>query len=149
MAILIENRQDRHTIDNEEIKKKARVILEALGCPEGELSILIVGDHEMAELNRRYLARSGPTNVIAFAMHEGPFGHISPNLLGDVVISLDTAGREAQKASITTEVRFDQLLIHGILHLFGFDHEHTSEDAETMRKKEKELLKLLRPGKES
>jgi len=80
---------------------------------------------------------------MAFAMHEGPFGDISPNLLGDVAICVDAASREARDMAITTEVRFDQLLIHGILHLFGFDHERGGEDGETMRKKEEELMKLL------
>jgi len=75
-------------------------------------------------------------------MQEGPFGHINPKLLGDVVISLDTAAREAQHAGITTESRFDQLLVHGILHLFGFDHKKT-EQAKAMRIKEEQLIKLL------
>lgn len=143
MEILIEDRQDRYRIAHEEIKKKAKTILNALECHDGELSILIVDDPEIARLNKTYLGRSGPTNVIAFSMREGPFGKINPNLMGDVVISLDTAAREAQDASISVESRLDQLLIHGILHLFGFDHEKTSEQAKAMRMKEEQLLKLL------
>lgn len=112
-------------------------------CPDGELSILVVGDRHIAELNKTYLGRSGPTNVIAFPMQEGPFGQINPNLLGDVVISLDTAAREAQDAGLSLESRFNELLIHGILHLFGFDHEKTPEDAERMANKTEELLELL------
>ena len=143
MEILIEDRQDRYRIAHEEIKKKAKTILNALECHDGALSILIVNDPEIAKLNKTYLGRSGPTNVIAFSMQEGPFGQINPNLLGDVVISLDTAAREAQDATMSVESRLDQLLIHGILHLFGFDHEKTSEQAKAMRMKEEELLKLL------
>ncbi len=143
MEILIEDRQDRYRIAPEEIKKKAKTILNALECHDGELSILIVNDPEIAKLNKTYLGRSGPTNVIAFSMQEGPFGQINPNLLGDVVISLDTAAREAQDAGISVESRLDQLLIHGVLHLFGFDHDKTSEQAKAMRMKEEELLKLL------
>jgi probable rRNA maturation factor len=119
-------------------------MLEALGFPDGELSLLIVGDGEMAELNERYLGRSGPTNVIAFAMHEGAFGEITPNLLGDVVISADAAQREAQDMCVTMEDRFDQLLIHGVLHLFGFDHEGTTNGAEAMQRQEEALFRLLR-----
>lgn len=111
--------------------------------PDGELSILIVDDPEIAKLNKTYLGRSGPTNVIAFPMQEGAFGQINPNLLGDVVISLDTAAREAREDSISVESRFDQLLIHGILHLFGFDHEKTSEQTEEMTIKEEQLLAML------
>ncbi len=100
-------------------------------------------DPEIAEINEFYLGRSGPTNVIAFPMQEGPFREINPNLLGDVVISLDTAAREAQQDRISVESRFDQLLVHGILHLFGFDHEKTPEQAKDMMIKEEKLLKLL------
>jgi len=114
-----------------------------LECPDGELSILIVDDPEIAGLNKRYLNRSGPTNVIAFPMQQGPFRQITPNLLGDVVISIDTAAREAQEAGISVESRLDQLLIHGILHLLGFDHEKTPEEANRMDRKAEELLELL------
>ena len=143
MEILIEDRQDRYGISHEEIEEKAKRLLNALECPDGELSILIVGDIEIARLNKIYLSRSGPTNVIAFPMRNGSSPQINPNLLGDVVISLDTAAREARHAGISVETRFDQLLIHGILHLFGFDHEKTSQQANAMRAKEKELLALL------
>ena len=146
MKLWIENRQKKQKIDLRMVKKIARETLNALGSPDGELSILIVSDQEIADLNKTYLDRSGPTNVMAFPMQEGPFGDITPKLLGDVVISLDTAAREAQQAGMTTESRFDQLLVHGILHLFGFDHDKTAEGAKAMRIKEKELLKLLYPS---
>jgi probable rRNA maturation factor len=146
MEILIEDRQNRLRIDHDKVEQKAKDILNALESPDGELSILIVTDQEMAELNRTYLNRSGPTNVMAFPMQAGPSGNITPTLLGDVVISLETAAREAEQAGITTEYRFDQLLIHGILHLFGFDHDKTAEGARAMRIKEEELLTLLCPS---
>lgn len=114
-----------------------------MGSPDGELSVVIVDDEEMATLNRTYLDRSGPTNVIAFAMREGLFAEVNPNLLGDVVISVETARQEARQSGISDELRFDQLLVHGILHLFGFDHERNSEEAEEMQAKEQELMKLL------
>lgn len=113
-------------------------------CPDGELSILLVDDSRIAELNKAYLGRSGPTNVIAFPMQEGQFDNINSYLLGDVVISMETADREGKIGGITTEERFNELLIHGILHLFGFDHEETSEEAEKMEAKERELQELVR-----
>jgi probable rRNA maturation factor len=143
MEILIKDRHTRHRIPHDEIERKAAIILKALGVLDGELSILIVDDLQITELNEAYLDRPGPTNVIAFPMQEGPFGDIQPQLLGDVVISLDTAAREAQDADITTESRFDQLLVHGILHLFGFDHDNTAQESEAMRLKEEQILKLL------
>ena len=114
-----------------------------MDCPDGELSLLIVDDPRIERLNRDYFNRHGPTNVIAFPMRAGEFAHITPQLLGDVVISVETAAKEAQNSGISTEERFMQLLVHGILHLFGYDHEATEQQAHTMEKKSDELLKLL------
>ncbi|MCP4373734.1 MAG: rRNA maturation RNase YbeY [Deltaproteobacteria bacterium] len=122
---------------------KAQAILNALGSPEGELSILVVDDSEIKILNKNYLNRCGPTNVIAFPMKTGDFSDINPQLLGDVVISIETAGREAFQSEISTEKRFAQLLVHGILHLFGFNHEKNKQAARKMEKKSDELLMLI------
>ena len=111
--------------------------------PDGEISILVVDDPQIEKLNQQYLKRQGPTNVIAFAMREGEFSHVTPNLLGDVVISADTAAREAQDCGIRPERRFDELLIHGILHLFGYDHEDSADEARRMEEKSRELLELI------
>jgi probable rRNA maturation factor len=114
-----------------------------LGFPDAELSILIVDDQQISQLNRQYLNREGPTNVIAFSMRQGQFSDIAPNLLGDVVISADTAQREAQSVGISMQDRFDQLLIHGTLHLLGYDHENTEAEARKMEEKANELFQLL------
>jgi probable rRNA maturation factor len=116
-----------------------------LDSPDAELSVVIVGDDEIAGLNQTYLNRQGPTNVIAFAMREGAYADISPQLLGDVVISIETAYREGQEAGIDPLKRFDQLLVHGILHLFGYDHKTDESDAAKMEEKSEELLKLIAP----
>jgi len=113
-----------------------------LDCPDGELSILIVDDFQIKILNKKYLNRSGPTNVIAFPMREGAFSNISPDILGDVVISIETAQKEGRMSGLSVKERFTQLLIHGILHLFGYDHEKSSRQAEEMENKSKELLNL-------
>jgi probable rRNA maturation factor len=115
-----------------------------LDCPEAELSILIVDDQQIAQLNLQYLNREGPTNVIAFPMRQGPYSDIAPNLLGDIVISADTVEREAKNAGISTQDRFDQLIIHGTLHLLGYDHEHNASEAGKMQQKEKELLEKIK-----
>ncbi len=127
----------------EKIRKKAQVILNALGSPESELSIVIVGDSEIASLNSEYLHHEGPTNVIAFPMQEGEFSGINPGLLGDVVISIDTAEKESKVAGMDIEKRFDELLVHGILHLFGYDHVTDEGEAQIMEEKSHELLSLL------
>jgi probable rRNA maturation factor len=114
-----------------------------LDCPEGELSILLVDDAQIAVLNKDYLKREGPTNVIAFPMREGPFPDISPDLLGDVVISVETAQKESELAGISMEERLIALMVHGILHLFGYDHETSEKDAQEMARKNRELLDLF------
>lgn len=114
-----------------------------MGSPEAELSILLVGDEEIAALNRTYLNREGPTNVIAFPMQEGEFSDISPRLLGDVVISVDTAHKEAAAAGMPIGQRVAELLVHGVLHLFGYDHEAADSDAASMERRSRSLLQLL------
>ncbi len=76
-------------------------------------------------------------------MQEGDFSNITPQLLGDVVISVETAQKEARLGGITMEERLYQLLIHGILHLFGYDHEKTDTEAHAMEIKTEELLDLI------
>lgn len=125
------------------MRTKTKAILDALEFPDGELSILILDDEGISELNREYLNRQGPTNVIAFPMLEGDFSDISPQLLGDVAISVETAEREAGQAGISFDERFTQLLVHGILHLFGYDHENTEEEAARMEEKTNEILSVL------
>ncbi len=143
MEVLIDNRQSRQKISLKKIKQTVQVILDALDCPDCEISILIVDDPQIEELNQQYLNRQGPTNVIAFAMREGEFSDLSPHLLGDVVISTDTAAREAQMAATSTEQRFNELLVHGILHLMGYDHEASEDDARVMEDKSRELIDLI------
>ena len=143
MEVLIDNRQSRHKISLKKTEQTVQVILDALDCPDSELSILIVDDPQIEELNQQYLDRQGPTNVIAFAMREGDFSDLSPHLLGDVVISTDTAAREAKNAAMSFEQRFNELLIHGILHLLGYDHETDEEEARIMEAKSRELMILI------
>ena len=76
-------------------------------------------------------------------MREGPFGDLNPHLLGDVVISTDTAASEAQGTDITAETRITELLIHGILHLFGYDHENDDAEARRMEQKSDELMTVV------
>ncbi|MFH1077085.1 MAG: rRNA maturation RNase YbeY [Pseudomonadota bacterium] len=134
-------------MNEKKLKKKAKNILSALACPDAELSILIVDDLQIAELNKAYLKKSGPTNVIAFPMQEGEFNAINPALLGDVVISIETANQEALNSDMKLEKRLDELLIHGVLHLLGFDHEKTRGEAKRMEEKAKYLMEILKQKK--
>ncbi|HJV34382.1 rRNA maturation RNase YbeY [Geomonas sp.] len=126
------------------MRKVAQRILDALGCPEAELSVTIVGDRSIRTLNRDYLGRDKSTNVISFAMQEGEFGSINPDVLGDVVISADTAAREAEEAGESFLSRLYFLLLHGILHITGYDHERSGEaEALRMEAKEREIFAML------
>jgi len=126
------------------MRKTAQAILNALDCPKGELSILVVDDRQIEKLNTQYLHRKGPTNVIAFPMRNGAFPNITPHLLGDIVLSVDTAQKESTLAGVSTEKRLYQLLVHGILHLFGYDHEASEKDARLMESKSHALFNLVK-----
>jgi len=83
--------------------------------------------------------------VISFSLREGEFGGLTPNLLGDVIISADTSAREAELGGMQPFERLSFLLMHGILHLCGYDHERSGADeAARMVKKEKELFRILK-----
>ena len=115
-----------------------------MGYPDHELSLLIVDDPQIEIINREYLQHEGPTNVISFAMQEGEFSQVSPFLLGDVVISADTAEKEANLSGISFRQRLIELLIHGMLHLVGFDHEQDEAKAQIMETKSRNLLERVR-----
>jgi probable rRNA maturation factor len=105
---------------------------------------VLVDDRQIGAMNLRFLNRKGPTNVIAFPMREGRFSHLTPTLLGDVVISVDTAYQEARAAGLELEQRLTQLLVHGILHLCGYDHEQDAAEARRMAAKSRALLAKIR-----
>ena len=119
-----------------------------MGCRSHEISILITDDLRIQELNRTYRGIDTPTNVLSFPMQEGEFSDITPGLLGDVVISCETAQKEADMAGIDLSERMSQLLTHGVLHLVGYDHERSDADARAMEDKSLELLNILEPDKD-
>jgi len=121
----------------------AQTILNALGESQAELSLEIVGNHRIQRLNRLYRHHDHPTDVLSFPIREVPGPHTI--LLGDVVISLPMALKQAKHAGSSPEEELVTLLIHGILHLLGYDHEQSERDARRMRRKETTLLRRLRP----
>jgi metalloprotein, YbeY/UPF0054 family len=118
-------------------------MLSAAGESKVVLSVEFIGDHRMRRLNAQYRGRNMTTDVLAFSMREAPGPRSA--LLGDVVISIPQAVRQAieQEHSIQHELAI--LLIHGILHLLGYDHERSEMEARRMRRKESALLKAVRP----
>ena len=119
-------------------------MLENLNLPEAELSVLFIGDRAMRTLNRQYRGKDRSTDVLSFSLREGRFGGVQPNMLGDIVISVPTARQQAVDAGLTLQQELERLLVHGLLHLVGYDHERGADDARTMRLKERGLLKRLR-----
>jgi probable rRNA maturation factor len=114
-----------------------------LGYHGSELSILLVDDDEIMHFNRHYLSRDHPTNVLAFAMRDGEEKQLHPDILGDVVISTETAQREARQRGVALDKEMALLLVHGVLHLLGYEHENTPEEAAAMEAKEQEILARL------
>ncbi len=109
------------------LRKVAREALKRLGCLDKELSVALVDDGKMMELNRRYLGRDRPSDVLAFPMDsaDGP-------LLGDVVISVDRALAQAKQARKGLDEELIILLLHGVLHLLGYDHTGSRREANRM-----------------
>jgi len=116
-----------------------------LGCTDAELSVLIVDDGEMTRLNREFRGVDETTDVLAFPMREGEYSDVEPDLLGDVVISAPTARILAETHGAPLEAVLDLLLVHGTLHLLGFDHDEP-EEARLMDAKTLELLRTLGHG---
>ncbi len=93
-----------------------------------EASFLLTDDTQIHKLNREYRGFDKPTDVLAFALMEGEFGAISPGLLGDVIVSVPTARRQAREAKRPLVDELTMLLAHGLLHLLGYDHRTVKED---------------------
>ncbi len=140
MKIWIRNRQKHTPLDLRKIRTVAQRILTELGLPDAELSLLLVNDVQIQALNRRYLQRNRPTNVLAFPMREGEFSVLHPHLLGDLVISVETARRQMKRFGLDEMKMVTLLMIHGILHLVGYEHIGTKKGTREMATKQKELF---------
>lgn len=117
-----------------------------MGCHNGELSVLFTDDQHMAQLNRRFLRRKGPTNVLAFPMSNGHASDDDFGMLGDIVLSVERAVHESKASDEPLEETIYRLLLHGLLHLLGYDHETSPGDARRMEKEQARLLSLMKEG---
>jgi probable rRNA maturation factor len=145
MPISIRNNQKLLNLDVSRIRKSSKRLLKELNCDDRAIGLLLVDDKEIQKLNNAYLDRNKPTNVLSFAMTEGEFGNINPQILGDIVISVETAVRDALTSRIDLMDELEFLIIHGLLHLLGYDHENTSPEKKMeMRGRELDLFFLLR-----
>lgn len=141
------------------IKKRAQKMLEHIGLSGVELSVALVDDATIHELNRSYRKKDKPTDVLSFPMHERPAGWkpkgargaeigagwTHPGPLGDVILSIETARRQAEAQGRPLLDELTMLLAHGILHLVGYDHRTAAEDREmTARTRELEAVSTAR-----
>jgi probable rRNA maturation factor len=117
--------------------------LTELELPDAELSLLLVNDDQIRALNRRYLRLDKPTNILAFPMREGKFSTLHPHLLGDLVISVQTVRRQMKPFGLDEMKMMTLLIIHGILHLLGYEHEGTRKGARQMAVKQKTLFEAV------
>ena len=139
MEVEVKNAQRRHPVDSRRLEKLAEWALAELDLDEAQLSIMLVSDRKMRTLNRQYRGIGRPTDVLAFPQ-ESPDGFPAA-VLGDVVISMETALRQAMERRIPLEKELDTLLLHGLLHLAGYDHERSAVDSRLMEGKMKSLAR--------
>lgn len=145
------NRQRKYMVDLKKIRRNAGNILSMCRAGDAELSILIVNNRFMRSLNRQYRGIDKPTDVLSFppspahsAGIAGGMGGREPlRFLGDIVLSVEKIHTQAAERGHTPDTEFKVLLIHGILHLLGYDHEQSDKEARRMKRKERLILSGL------
>lgn len=136
-------------LEEERVARAVMVTLEAEGRTSGEIEVgvLLTDDAESRQLNQTYRGLDRPANVLSFAMQDGeefPDPEEGPEMLGDLVIPFETTQTEAAELGIPVEARLIHLVVHGVLHLLGYDHERSPEEAE--RQEAREIAILARLG---
>jgi len=111
-----------------EILRRIKAMIRLLQLEKADVSFVLTDDKRIHELNKLYRRKDRPTDVLAFAMHEGEFGALAGSLLGDVVVSVPTARKQALSAGTPLLAEVTMLLAHGLLHLVGWDHRTDAED---------------------
>jgi probable rRNA maturation factor len=141
MSVDIVSRVPGRKIPLPQVKQSAQKILALVNERQAELSLALVENGEIARLNRKYRQQRKPTDVLSFPAEPAPNGR--SRLLGDVVISVERAEEQAKAGGWTLKEEIDRLLIHGILHLLGYDHERSKKDARIMRALERKISRAL------
>jgi probable rRNA maturation factor len=144
MNLHIQNNQRKIKIDKRKIRGTVLKTLKILDCTDKEISLSFVDDTKIKQLNKQYLGKDRATNVLSFSFQGDEYGNINPQILGDIVISVETAQKDASQGNLTIAQEIDFLIIHGLLHLLGYNHENTTKkETNKMRKKERELFNLV------
>ena len=146
MSIFIHNKHSEIQIDNLDLKKKVDAIMASLNCLDKEISILLMGDDDIRQLNKEFRDYDKPTDVLSFPQNSDEDPPIPGEMiLGDIAISLDKAKIQAKEHGLKLKEELILLLIHGILHLLGYDHEISEHEEKKMRNKTRELFKEIFP----
>jgi probable rRNA maturation factor len=141
MAVELANLQRRVPIPRRRILRTAQRALRDLGRPGAGVHLTFVDDARIRRLNARYLRHRRPTDVLAFSLEApGPSG-----LWGEIVVSAETARRQARRLGVPVSLELDLLVVHGLLHLAGYDDGDRWE-ARLMHEREREILKMTVPG---
>lgn len=141
MPVEITRRGPGKEFPSRTLKKIAQVILLSVGRADAELSLALIGNSEMQRLNAKYRRKKYPTDVLSFPIDE-TFSS-TRRQLGDVVISVEKAREQAKERGCTHSQEMVTLLIHGIVHLLGYDHERSARDARVMKRLENKLFREL------
>lgn len=141
MPVDIVSRKAGNKISRRKLKKIASKVLELVKHDQAELSLGFVDNREIQALNARFRKKDAPTDVLSFPV-EDQFG-IGVKLLGDVIISIEKAEEQAKERKRSLHEETVTLLIHGILHLIGYDHERSARDARIMERLEKKIYRAL------
>ena len=135
--------RERFRLDLRTLRSRASRVLRELGHSKSELSLALVNDAEIAVLNAEHRGKSVATDVLSFSLVEGKNHEYRGKLLGDVVISVEPAARQARGAHRALRDELARLLVHGTLHLLGWDHEEL-EEARRMQAEERRLWRAIR-----
>ena len=142
-VVRVMRRIGRRIVSVNDVKKIGEKTLLAAGCPRAELSIVLCDDAFIRNLNRDFRGQDQSTDVLSFAMNDGETLNPHPELLGDVVISLETAQKQAAQNGISALEEVAELIVHGVLHLLGYDHEKRG-DAACMTKEAKRIHAVIK-----
>jgi probable rRNA maturation factor len=134
----------RARVDEARLARLARRVLLSEEKRDCDLTVVLVDNAYIRNLNRRWLKRNAPTDVLAFSMAMGPDAAYNYGVLGDVYISLEKAREQAGEYGVSFEEELARLVVHGVLHLAGYDHKKPS-DARRMRSREEACLRTLAP----
>jgi len=130
-------------VNGRRLKEKTKTLLQAVGEADAGLSISLVNDEEIRRLNREHRGKDKATDVLSFSLAPPKQGTDGPErLLGDVVISIETARRQAAEYDAPLQNELYRLLIHGVLHVLGYDHERPDERTE-MVAQERRLARII------